>query len=118
MFKILDLTYENLIAVEVNGYLKKEDYEKVNPLIDKAVKEHGKIKLYLFLTDIGGIEVKAFVEDVKTYLRHFRDMEKIAVVGDNGWQKVWTELAAPFISGKTKYFNKTETAEAQFWIKQ
>ncbi|HKJ80240.1 MAG TPA: STAS/SEC14 domain-containing protein [Prolixibacteraceae bacterium] len=118
MFKVLDLTYNNLIAVEIDGQIKKEDYDKVNPLIEKAVKEHGKVKLYLYIAKIEGIDAKAFLEDVKTYFRHFNDMEKIAVVGDNDWQKFWSNLAGPFVSGKLNYFNKSETAEAQIWIRQ
>lgn len=117
MFKVLDLTYGNLIAVEIDGHIKKEDYDKVNPLIEKALREYSKVKLYLLITKIEGMEAKAFLEDVKTYLKHFNDMEKIAVVGDNGWQKTWSNLAAPFVSGKLKYFSKSEAAEAQLWIK-
>ncbi len=118
MFTILDSTYGNLIAVQVQGHVAKEDYDKVNPLIDKAVKEYGKIKLFIQIDSLNGIEPKAFVEDVKTYFRHFKDIEKMAVVGETKWQEFWVKLAGPFISGKVKYFSHSELIAAQNWIRE
>ena len=115
MFKILDKTYGNLIAVEIDGHIEKKDYDKVTPLIDKSVREFGKVRLYILITKIEGIEPQAFVEDVKTYFKHFRDFEKIAVVGNSKWQKFWLELAAPFVSGKLKYFTHEQMIDAQTW---
>jgi hypothetical protein len=116
MFKILDRTLGNLIAIEVDGHIQKKDYDKITPLIEKSVKEYGKIRLYIQITKIEGVEPKAFIEDVKTYFKHFKHMEKIAVVGENKWQKFWSDLAAPFVSGELKYFSHEQIAAAQTWI--
>jgi hypothetical protein len=116
MFKILDITEKDLIAIKVDGKLKKIDYDKITPLIEKAVKDFGKIRLYIQLDDVDGIEPKAFREDVKTYLKHFKHMKKIAVVGKNRWDKLWSDLASPFVSGKVKYFEFTEIETARNWI--
>lgn len=116
MFKVLEKTYENLIAIEIEGQIEKKDYEKVTPLIEKAVREYGKVNLYIQINSINGIEPSAFIEDVKTYFKHFKDVKKIAVVGENKWQKFWSELASPFVSGKIKFFTHSEIAEAQIWV--
>ncbi len=118
MFILLDLTYENLIAVKVDGHITKGDYDKVTPLIDKAVKDFGKVKLYIQIDKIEGIEPGAFVEDVKTYFRNFNHMEKIAVVGETKWHKLWSKLASPFVSGDLKYFTHNEIAAAQLWVQE
>ena len=117
MFKIIDITERELIALEVEGKLTEEDYNKITPLIDKAVTDFGKIKLYIQLNYVDGIAPKAFWEDVKTYLKHFNHMKKVAVVGKSRWDKLWSELAAPFISGEVKYFEFTAIDEAREWIK-
>lgn len=116
MFRILEITGKDLIAIEVDGKLKKADYDKITPLIDKAVNDFGKIKLYIQLDNIDGIEPKAFQEDVKTYLKHFNHMKKVAVVGKHRWEKLWSNLAAPFVSGEVKYFDSVEIASALEWI--
>ena len=78
MFKVLDITKGDLIAIKVDGKLKKSDYDKIIPIMDKTVNDFGKIKLYIQLDNVDGIEPKAFREDVMAYLRHFNHMKKIA----------------------------------------
>lgn len=116
MFKILDKTLGNLVAIEIDGHINKADYDKVTPLLEKAVREYGKVKIYIHIVKIEGIEPGAFMKDVRTYLKHFNHVEKIAVVGNNKWQKFWAGLASPFVSGEIKFFTHDEAAEAQTWI--
>ena len=116
MFKVLEKTFGNLIAIEIDGHIEKKDYDKVTPLIEKVVREYGKVKLYIQINSIKGIEPAAFMKDVKTYLNHFNDVDKIAVVGENKWQKFWSDLADPFVSGEIRFFTHSEIAEAQTWI--
>jgi len=116
MFNILDKTFGNVIAIEVDGHIEKKDYEKVNPLVEKAVREFGKVRLYIQITKIEGIQPSAFIEDVKTYLKHFKDLEKVAVVGNSKWHKFWSGLAGPFLSGELKYFTLDQITEAKAWI--
>ena len=116
MLQILDLTHRDIIAVEVDGKLKKEDYDKVDPLIDKAVKDFDKIKLYIRLNHIDGMEPAALAEDVKTYLKHFNNLEKMAIVGKNQWEEIITKLSGPFVSGEVRYFDFPEIDSARKWI--
>lgn len=116
MFKLLDITKGDLIAIKVDGRIVKNDYDKITPLIEKTVRDYGKIKLYIQIESIDGIEPSAFVADVKTYIKHFKDINKIAVVGENAWQKMWSGLANPFVSGTIKYFSHVDVAKARNWI--
>ncbi len=116
MFTLHEKTNKDLIALKVDGKITKNDYDKITPLIDKTVDEYGKIKLYIEIESIEGIEPSAFKEDVKTYLKHFKDINKIAVVGKTKWEKLWSGLANPFTSGEIKYFDHDKIMEAQQWI--
>lgn len=118
MFKVLDLTKNDLVAIQVDGKLKKTDYDKITPLIEKTVRDYGKIRLYIQLDNVDGIEPKAFREDVKTYLKHFNHMKKVAIVGKNRWEKMWSNLASPFISGEVKYYEFPEIEKAREWVQQ
>jgi len=118
MFKVLDLTKNDLVAIQVDGKLKKTDYDKITPLIEKTVRDYGKIRLYIQLDNVDGIEPKAFREDVKTYLKHFTHMKKVAIVGKNRWEKMWSNLASPFISGEVKYYEFPEIEKAREWVQQ
>ena len=116
MFKILDLTNKDLIAISINGKVEKGDYDKIIPLMDKTKKDFGKIRLYIQIDEIDGIEPKAFREDIRAYLKHFNDLRKTAIVGQRDWQKLWADLASPFISGEVKFFPQGAIVEAREWI--
>ncbi len=116
MFKLLNLTKDNLIAIEIDGKVRKEDYQMITPLINGRVKDYGKIRMYIEIETIEGVESAALKEDLKTYIRHFNHMEKIVVVGNTKWQKLWSKLASPFISGEMKYYSHEEVTDAVRWI--
>ncbi|WP_321289988.1 STAS/SEC14 domain-containing protein [uncultured Sunxiuqinia sp.] len=116
MFEVLNLTEKNLIAIRINGEVKKVDYDMITPLIDGRVKDYGKIKMYIEIESIDGIKPSAFKEDLKTYIRHFNHIEKIAVVGRSKWEKLWSNLASPFVSGQIKYYDHAEVSDAVKWI--
>ena len=116
MFKILDFTKDNLTALQVEGTVTKEDYEKLNALFEKNKREYDKQKLYFEIDKIEGITAKALWEDLKIYLTHVKNFEKVAIIGDSDMVKTLTKLSSPFISGDVKFFNIREASKAKDWI--
>ncbi len=118
MFKILDLTKGNLIAFKVKGKIEKADYDKLNALLEKNEKEYDKQRLYIEISidDIEGIEPSALWEDIKTYFKEFRNLEKTAIVGESKLVKNLSQLSKPFVSGQLKFFDEKETVAAKEWI--
>ncbi|MFW6369819.1 MAG: STAS/SEC14 domain-containing protein [Bacteroidota bacterium] len=116
MFRVLDFTKDDVIAIHAEGKITKHDYEKINPLIDKTVREKDHVKLFIELDEVEAIKPDAFVEDVKAYLKNFNKIEKVAVTGDSSWQKIISKISSPFVAGKVKYFPKNQAIEAQRWI--
>ena len=118
MFKLLEITRDDLIAIQIDGEIRVEDYEKINPLIDKAVREYGKIKLFIRVGQVGSMTPEALVRDIKMYINHYNHFKKVAVTGDSNWEKFLTGIAGPFISGRVKYFPEARIAEAIQWIQE
>lgn len=116
MLKILDITNKDLIAISINGKVEKSDYDKIIPLCDKAIKDFGRIRLYIQIDNIEGIESQAFGEDIKAYIKHFSDISKTAIVGESDWHKLLANVASPFISGEVKFFPQEAIVEAKEWI--
>lgn len=118
MFKILDITKDNLIAFQVKGKVEKTDYDKLNPLLEKTGREYDSRKLYVEILEIEGIEPAALWEDFKVYFKHIRNFNKVAIVGQSGVIEKLAKLSKPFISGDVKFFNDTETLIARNWIQE
>ncbi len=118
MFRILEFTKDDVVAIHAEGKITKNDYEKINPVIDKTLRENDHVKLFIEMDEVETIKPDAFIEDVKAYLKNFNKIEKVAVTGDSSWQKIISGITSPFISGKVKYFPKNQWLKAKGWIQK
>jgi hypothetical protein len=49
-------------------------------------------------------------------MKHFKDIERWAAVGDQRWQKWLTEFCEPFTAGTIRYFDSVGVAAARKWL--
>ena len=104
------------IEVAVTEKLHKEDYETFLPSLEAAMKEQGKIRLLFDMHDFHGWDTAALWEDLKLCAGHFRDFERIAMVGEKKWEKAMATFCKPFTSGIVKYFDRADKEEAKQWL--
>ena len=116
MFDILDITKNNVIAFKAHSTIEGQDYEKLEPLLEKTEREGKSLHLYLEIGDIRRVTVKGFFKDIATYFKHVRHVEKVAVVGDKKPEKNWAKIADPFIKAEIRYFPVEERDRAREWI--
>jgi hypothetical protein len=117
----LQLDEENggkILLVDVSGKLTKEDYEHFVPEIDHLVERHGKVRILFKMHDFHGWKVAAMWEDTKFAFKHFRDIARLAVVGEKAWQKGATIFCKPFTKAEVRYFDHTELEKAQGWLRE
>jgi hypothetical protein len=105
-----------IITVRAGGKLTKEDYERFVPEFEQAVKQHGKIRVLFETHDFHGWDAGALWEDVKLDLKHFNDIEKLAIVGEKRWEKGMSTFCRPFTTAKVRYFDHAQADEAKAWI--
>ena len=118
MFTITEGSAGNYIEVQLSGKLSKEAYEAFVPDLEKAIAEHGKIRLLVEMKDFHGWDLEAVWEDTKFGYKHFSDIERIAIVGESTWEKWMTSFCRPFTRAKLKYFESTDLEEARKWAHQ
>jgi hypothetical protein len=107
-----------LLHVSVTGKLTTADYEKFAPLIDQLVEEHGKLRILFQMHDFHGWTVGAVWSDLKVDIKHWRDIERLAIVGESKWQKGMAVFCKPFTSAKVQYFDHTKLGDAQAWLQE
>jgi hypothetical protein len=120
-FMPLELSTENegrILAVTVIGKLTKEDYDRFVPEVDRLVKQFGKIDLLFHMRDFHGWRAAALWEDTKFAVRHFHDIDRLAVVGEKAWQKGMTVFCKPFTKAEVRYFNQDEFEKAGEWLRE
>lgn len=107
---------DNVVAFRLSGKLTRDDYEMFVPVLEEQIREHGKIRLLVELDDFHGWSAGAIWEDLKFDFRHFRDIERIAIIGESDWEKGMSIFCKPFTAASVKYFNIANREEARNWI--
>jgi SpoIIAA-like len=70
----------------------------------------------VYMTGFHGWEAGALWEDVKFDIKHFADIERLAMVGDKKWQHGMAAFCKPFTKATIRYFDHAEAAEARTWL--
>jgi hypothetical protein len=89
-----------------------EDYQRFVPKFDRLVKRHGKMRLLFEMSDFHGWELQAAWDDLKLGMKHFADIERIAMVGKKSWGKWMATSCRPFTKAKVRRPTK-QTAEGR-----
>lgn len=117
MYRVLDESSDNVVGIKVDGKLTKEDYAVLIPYLENLITEYGRVSVLCDLTDFEGIELEAFWKDFKFSIRHLRDFERLAVVGDQRWLEWCTKVFTPMVKTEMKYFGPDRLAEAWNWLR-
>ena len=109
-------TNAKVLIVTIGGKLEAKDYEELTPFVEDLIDQHGRLNILLVLHDFHGWTAGALWEDVKFDAKHFRDIRKLAIVGETQWEKGMATFCKPFTTATVKYFPREEMAAAQQWI--
>jgi hypothetical protein len=105
-----------LLEVRVSGKLSHDDYQQFVPTFERLVQQHGKIRVLFEMTDFHGWEAAALWDDIKFDLKHFSDIERLAMVGEKTWEKGMSVFCRPFTSATIRFFDDVEQARA--WLSE
>lgn len=105
-----------LLYITMSGKLSAADYAKFTPEVERLIKQYGKIRILCHLHDFHGWELGALWEDIKFDVKHFGDIERLAMVGETKWQQGMASFCKPFTTAKIKYFDHTQLDEAKTWV--
>ncbi len=82
MIEILSRSSGKLFGMKVSGKPRHQDYEGFVPVLEKRTEEHGTIRCLVEMTDLHGIEPRALWDEIKFDVRHARQIERCAGVGE------------------------------------
>ena len=105
-----------IISLKFNDVLDREDYELFVPQVEGLLKDEDKVRLLLELIDFKGLTPGALWEEAKFTFRHYSDIDRVAVVGDNRVEKIITELAKPFTGAEVRFFDTRDIGKAKNWL--
>jgi hypothetical protein len=73
-----------MLDVRVSGKLLQEDHQRFGPEFERLVRQNGKNRVTFELADFHGWEGAALWGNIKSDLERYSDVERPAMVGENG----------------------------------
>jgi hypothetical protein len=116
--KFEDENEGKVLAIQVSGKLTKADYIYFSPEFERLVSLNGKMRVLFDMTGFHGWEAGALWEDIKFDVKHFADIERLAMVGDKKWEHGLSAFCKPFTKAKIHYFDRAEASEARKWLEE
>ena len=107
---------QNVLEVRLTGKLTREFYEQFVPEVERQIQQFGKLRILLELHEFHGWTAGALWEDIKFDLKHCKDIERLAIVGDKKWQKGMAAFCKPFTAATVKYFDHSKLEAARRWL--
>ena len=117
-FVILDGYPDDIVAVQAEGIISREDYEEtLIPLIEAKIRTQGQVKmLYWCGKEFEGFTAGAMWDDARFGVMHLGDFLKIAFVTDVEWLRMSAKLFSPLMRMPTQVFHNAEIEDAKRWI--
>ena len=109
----IQLTEKNggkVLEVRASGKLTHADYQQFTPAFERLIQAHGKIRILFEMADFHGWEAGAVWDDIKLDMKHFRDIERLALLGETRWEKGMSVFCKPFTTAEVRYFDRAQAA--------
>jgi hypothetical protein len=118
MIEKLAETSGRTIGFVLSGRLHDEDYKTFVPQVEDAIKQAGKVRLLAWFQDFHGWDLHAGWDDMRFAVKHYNDLERIAMVGDRKWEEWMAKICKPFTRARVKYFDAPDIKRAWEWLRE
>ena len=105
-----------ILEVVATGRLNDEDYRWFVPEFDRLARKHGSVRVLFELFQFRGWNARAAWDDFKFGVKHFGDIERLALVGEKKWHRWMAELCRPFTRAQVRYYDAAEIENARAWL--
>jgi hypothetical protein len=108
---------DNLIEVAVEGKITYEDIATLQPLAEKLIAQHGKIRLFANASKFEGWDSIGAMEKHMVFVKdHQQYVERVAVITGHFWQEWFAGAMKLFLQPEIKTFKIDEQEEARQWV--
>ncbi|QDV26455.1 SpoIIAA family protein [Aureliella helgolandensis] len=114
--ELTELQAGNLLEIRVSGKLDRAAYDLFTPAVERQIETYGKVRILFEMHDFHGWDAAALWEDIKFDVKHFNDIERLAIVGDKKWEHGMAVFCKPFTTASVRYFDTSDIDQARQWL--
>ena len=118
MLKITGSEYPNVVYMEVDGGVTKEDTEKAESFIKEHYGESAEINAFAYFKKLEDVDVEAVLKGMYIDAKHWNQYNKIALVADDDWLQNIASLTDILPGINIKQYNRTEVDEVWGWLEK
>jgi len=116
MIQKLQQSSHNRLGFHWSGRLKDNEFKNFVTDVEAMIAEQGQVRLLLVMDDPQDFTLKAAWDDFVFWIKHTKDVERLAIVGQKKWER-WLELLEnSFIHTQVRYYVASDTDVAWHWI--
>jgi len=116
MFVSLPESNGNLVCFKAVGKLTAEDYQSMMEQFHTILDIHGSLRLYADLEEFDGWEWQAAWDKVAFGIKHWDQIEQIAVVGTKRWESLSAAAADKIMNAEVRFFPVDKRGQALDWV--
>ncbi len=114
--EILEASEDAVLSLRATDYLTKEDIDGFFRAAEEKIRKYGKARVLLQLQDFRGWATRASDEASDSRQAQRENIERLAIVGDTGWEEWLARIYKPLLSAQIKHFSQSELEVASRWI--
>ena len=116
MFVSLPESSGNLACFKAVGKLTVEDYQSMMDQFHAILDRHGSLRLFADLEEFDGWEWQAAWDKVAFGIKHWDQIEQIAVVGTKRWESLSATVADKVMAAEVRFFPIDKRGQALEWM--
>lgn len=105
-----------VLEAHVTEKFTHADYQQLQTRFEALLKQAGKLNVLFVMANLHGMDAAVIWDDIKFDLKHFSDLERLAMVGDQKWEKALSVVSQAFTTAKVRFFEPAEIHEARAWV--
>ena len=99
------------------GDFEEAEVAKIWKRFDDAATAGKKIRIYAEMRALPSVQGVLVVEKLKRIATIMSVIERMAIVGDQGWLQIYARLIDPITKPDIKHFTSDQRDEALAWVK-
>jgi hypothetical protein len=114
MAKIQYKSKDEYLEVTINEKVTLKDIQTAWKRIDSKSPQH--VNVLIHIKKFKGLEFKALIEDISSFLKHHSKIGKVAVVADGSLFKLAPPIMKKIFNTNLTHYETKEIAKAKKWI--
>jgi hypothetical protein len=108
---------DGVIRVQLIGRLEPSAYDAIDEDLMILLSRQRPVRLLIDLLEFDGWSgLPALADHLSLVREHRRAPERVAVLGDAGWQKLLQKLVSRFTQAETRFFDAAHAEQAGVWL--